>query len=98
MLSALVRLTPPKLRAERELLCEPFHVYPAPMAKTRLDALLVERGLFESRSRAAAAVMAGEGRLGSAGARGQKPGPLVPRGATVAGGQLAGYVARGRLE
>jgi 23S rRNA (cytidine1920-2'-O)/16S rRNA (cytidine1409-2'-O)-methyltransferase len=41
------------------------------MAKTRLDALLVERGLFESRSRAAAAVMAGEVRLGSAGARAQ---------------------------
>ncbi|MDQ3320553.1 MAG: S4 domain-containing protein, partial [Actinomycetota bacterium] len=34
------------------------------MVKTRLDALLVERGLFESRSRAAAAVMAGEVRLG----------------------------------
>src|SRR2546423_9622282 len=98
MLSALVRLTPPKLRAERELLCEPFHVYPAPMAKTRLDALLVERGLFESRSRAAAAVMAGGVRLGSAGGRGQKPGQLVPGDATVRGDQLSGYGWRGGLE
>src|SRR5437868_7837847 len=98
MLSALVRLTPPKLRAERELLCEPFHVYPAPMAKTRLDALLVERGLFESRSRAAAAVMAGEVRLGSAGARAQKPGQLVPGDATVTVDKLPGYVSRGGLK
>src|SRR5207248_9553452 len=98
MLSALVRLTPPKLRAERELLCEPFHVYPAPMAKTRLDALLVERGLFESRSRAAAAVMAGEVRLGSGGARAQKPGQLVPGDATVTVDELPGYVSRGGVK
>src|SRR3954467_3062066 len=32
-----------------------------PMTKSRLDSLLAERGLFESRTRAAAAVMAGEG-------------------------------------
>ena len=36
-----------------------------------------ERGLFESRSRAAAAVMAGEVRLGGDGARAEKPGQLV---------------------
>ena len=47
------------------------------MVKTRLDALLVERGLFESRSRAAAAVMAGEVRLGGEGDRAPKPGQLV---------------------
>jgi 23S rRNA (cytidine1920-2'-O)/16S rRNA (cytidine1409-2'-O)-methyltransferase len=37
--------------------------------KMRLDALLAERGLFASRSRAAASVLAGEVRLGSAGTR-----------------------------
>ena len=37
--------------------------YAAAVAKTRLDALLVGRGLFESRSRAAAAVLAGEARV-----------------------------------
>src|SRR5215475_1231537 len=47
------------------------------MARTRLDALLVERGLFESRSRAAAAVMAGEVRLGEDGPLADKPGQLV---------------------
>ena len=33
--------------------------------KVRLDTLLARRGLFPSRSRAAASVMAGEVRLGS---------------------------------
>jgi 23S rRNA (cytidine1920-2'-O)/16S rRNA (cytidine1409-2'-O)-methyltransferase len=45
--------------------------------KTRLDALLVERGMFESRSRAAAAVMAGEVRTGPERAPASKPGMLV---------------------
>src|SRR5947199_198801 len=45
------------------------------MARKRLDALMAERGLFESRSRAAAAVMAGEVRVGDEPAR--KPGQLV---------------------
>ncbi|MFL5827698.1 MAG: TlyA family RNA methyltransferase [Thermoleophilaceae bacterium] len=47
------------------------------MAKTRLDTLLVERGLFESRSRAAAAVIAGEVMLGQERRRADKPGQLV---------------------
>ena len=46
--------------------------------KRRLDRVLAERGLFESRSRAAAAVMAGQVRLGGTGARADKPGQLVP--------------------
>src|SRR5256885_8371528 len=36
-----------------------------PMTKRRLDSLLVERGLFDTRSRAAAAVLAGAVRIGS---------------------------------
>jgi 23S rRNA (cytidine1920-2'-O)/16S rRNA (cytidine1409-2'-O)-methyltransferase len=68
------------------------------MAKTRLDALLVERGLFESRSRAAAAVMAGEVRLGSGGARAEKPGQLVQQDADVAVDDLPGYVSRGGVK
>jgi 23S rRNA (cytidine1920-2'-O)/16S rRNA (cytidine1409-2'-O)-methyltransferase len=68
------------------------------MAKTRLDALLVERGLFESRSRAAAAVMAGEVRLGSDGARAQKPGQLVQGDAEVTVDDLPGYVSRGGVK
>ena len=44
------------------------------MAKLRLDTLLAQRGLFASRARAAASVMAGEVRLGgSGGERAAKP-------------------------
>jgi 23S rRNA (cytidine1920-2'-O)/16S rRNA (cytidine1409-2'-O)-methyltransferase len=68
------------------------------MAKTRLDTLLVERGLFESRSRAAAAVMAGEVRLGAGGARAEKPGQLVAADAALAVDDLPGYVSRGGVK
>jgi 23S rRNA (cytidine1920-2'-O)/16S rRNA (cytidine1409-2'-O)-methyltransferase len=47
------------------------------MAKVRLDTLLARRGLFASRARAAASVMAGEVRLGGSGERAAKPGQLV---------------------
>jgi 23S rRNA (cytidine1920-2'-O)/16S rRNA (cytidine1409-2'-O)-methyltransferase len=49
------------------------------MAKVRLDTLLAQRGLFDSRARAAASVMAGEVRVGDAGERAAKPGQLVAR-------------------
>ncbi|MET0810644.1 MAG: S4 domain-containing protein, partial [Thermoleophilaceae bacterium] len=45
------------------------------MSKQRLDSLLAERGLYESRSRAAAAVMAGDVQVGERPAR--KPGEMV---------------------
>ena len=41
--------------------------YPGAVPKRRLDSLLAERGLFPSRSRAAAAVLAGEVRIGGEG-------------------------------
>src|ERR1700730_6539159 len=47
------------------------------MGKRRLDTLLAERGLFSSRTRAAASVMAGEVRVGSGGRRAAKPGEMV---------------------
>src|SRR6478672_8003925 len=47
------------------------------MRKRRLDTLLAERGLFPSRSRAAASVMAGEVRVGTHGRRAAKPSELV---------------------
>jgi 23S rRNA (cytidine1920-2'-O)/16S rRNA (cytidine1409-2'-O)-methyltransferase len=47
------------------------------MARVRLDTLLAERGLFASRSRAAAAVMAGEVLLLPGRERATKPGQLV---------------------
>src|SRR3954462_15199577 len=71
--------------------------FPA-MAKVRLDTLLHRRGLFESRARAAAAVMAGEVRLGTDGARAAKPGQLVAEDVALAVGQRPRYVSRGGVK
>ncbi|MTD43008.1 TlyA family rRNA (cytidine-2'-O)-methyltransferase [Conexibacter sp. W3-3-2] len=68
------------------------------MPKVRLDTLLHERGLFASRSRAAASVMAGEVRLGTDGARAQKPGQLVPDDAVVTVDEAPRYVSRGGVK
>jgi 23S rRNA (cytidine1920-2'-O)/16S rRNA (cytidine1409-2'-O)-methyltransferase len=48
-----------------------------PMGRVRLDSLLAERGLYPSRSRAAAAVLAGDVHLGPGRRRAEKPGQLV---------------------
>src|SRR5919202_4153379 len=65
------------------------------MAKVRLDTLLHRRGLFESRARAAASVMAGEVRLGADGARAAKPGQLVTDDVAVSVDERPRYVSRG---
>jgi 23S rRNA (cytidine1920-2'-O)/16S rRNA (cytidine1409-2'-O)-methyltransferase len=65
------------------------------MAKTRLDTLLAERGLFPTRSRAAASVLAGEVRLGSARERAAKPGQLVAEDVVVAVAEAPDFVSRG---
>ncbi len=66
------------------------------MAKVRLDALLHQRGLFESRTRAAASVMAGAVRLGGAdGPRASKPGQLVAADAPLSVDAPPPYVSRG---
>jgi 23S rRNA (cytidine1920-2'-O)/16S rRNA (cytidine1409-2'-O)-methyltransferase len=68
------------------------------VAKRRLDTLLAERGLFETRSRAAAAVLAGEVRIGGHGARAQKPGELVAEDADVSIDERPRYVSRGGIK
>jgi 23S rRNA (cytidine1920-2'-O)/16S rRNA (cytidine1409-2'-O)-methyltransferase len=68
------------------------------MAKVRLDTLLHRRGLFESRARAAASVMAGEVRLGSDGSRAAKPGQLVTEDVAVAVDERPRYVSRGGIK
>ena len=65
------------------------------MPKTRLDALLVERGLYESRSRAAAAVLAGDVRLGGGGQRAAKPGQLVDPATAVEVARAPEWASRG---
>ena len=66
------------------------------MPKRRLDTLLAERGLFESRNRAAAAVMAGDVRVEDQPAR--KPGELVADDARLEVAPRPQFVSRGGLK
>ena len=63
--------------------------------KVRLDTLLAERGVFASRSRAAASVLAGEVLLGDARRRADKPGQLVAEDVLVAVAAEQEFVSRG---
>jgi 23S rRNA (cytidine1920-2'-O)/16S rRNA (cytidine1409-2'-O)-methyltransferase len=66
------------------------------VVKRRLDTLLAERGLFESRSRAAAAVIAGDVRVGGRPAR--KPGELVTDEAELTVAEAPPFVSRGGVK
>ena len=66
--------------------------------KSRLDALLVDRGLFETRSRAAAAVIAGDVRLVDGGDRTVKPGQMVTSDVRLAVSEGPRYVSRGGVK
>ena len=61
----------------------------------RLDALLAERGVFTSRSRAAASVIAGEVLLGAGRERARKPGQMVSDDVELAVAQADDFVSRG---
>ena len=63
------------------------------MGKTRLDALLVERGMAQSRERAKADIMGGNVIVG--GSRAVKPGVLVDSDASIEVRSLPEYVSRG---
>ncbi|HEX8976156.1 MAG TPA: TlyA family RNA methyltransferase [Solirubrobacteraceae bacterium] len=68
------------------------------MKRVRLDSLLSERGVFPSRARAAASVMAGEVLLLPGRRRAEKPGQLVPQDVEL---ELQGgpdYVSRGGVK
>jgi 23S rRNA (cytidine1920-2'-O)/16S rRNA (cytidine1409-2'-O)-methyltransferase len=68
------------------------------MAKRRLDTLLAERGLFPSRTRAAASVMAGEVRIGPGRRRAQKPGELVDPQEDLSVAERPAFVSRGGIK
>ena len=68
------------------------------MEKRRLDALLAERGLFSSRSRAAASVMAGEVRVGASQRRAAKPGEMVDVGEQLSVDERPRFVSRGGIK
>jgi 23S rRNA (cytidine1920-2'-O)/16S rRNA (cytidine1409-2'-O)-methyltransferase len=67
-------------------------------SKQRLDTLLAERGLFPSRSQAAASVMAGEVCVGEGRRRAQKPGEMVPCDAQLNVRERPRYVSRGGIK
>src|SRR3954469_3415428 len=68
------------------------------MRKRRLDTLLAERGLFPSRSRAAASVMAGEVSVGAHGRRAAKPSALVEVAAELTVQPRPRFVSRGGIK
>ena len=68
------------------------------MTRQRLDTVLAQRGLFPSRSRAAAAVMAGDIRLGDGTQAASKPGQLVAEDVPVTIAARAEYVSRGGIK
>jgi 23S rRNA (cytidine1920-2'-O)/16S rRNA (cytidine1409-2'-O)-methyltransferase len=68
------------------------------MSRVRLDSLLAERGLFESRSRAAAAVLAGAVHVGPGRRRAEKPGQLVEPTVELAVDGPPPFVSRGGVK
>jgi len=69
-----------------------------PGARVRLDPLLAERGRFESRTRAAAAVIAGQVHLGPGRRRAEKPGQLVLPDVELNVAAPPPYVSRGGIK
>jgi 23S rRNA (cytidine1920-2'-O)/16S rRNA (cytidine1409-2'-O)-methyltransferase len=84
----------------RSALCDVGHRgargYSAAVPKRRLDSLLADRGLYESRSRAAAAVLAGD--VTVAGRQARKPGELVADDSDVAVAAAPPFVSRGGIK
>jgi 23S rRNA (cytidine1920-2'-O)/16S rRNA (cytidine1409-2'-O)-methyltransferase len=68
------------------------------MGKRRLDTLLAERGLFPSRTRAAASIMAGEVRIGRGERRAAKPGELIDVEEVLAVDQPRAFISRGGIK
>jgi 23S rRNA (cytidine1920-2'-O)/16S rRNA (cytidine1409-2'-O)-methyltransferase len=66
--------------------------------RVRIDTLLAERGLYDSRSRAAAAVLAGDVLLGVGRQRAEKPGQLVAADVEIAVTAPPPYVSRGGIK
>jgi 23S rRNA (cytidine1920-2'-O)/16S rRNA (cytidine1409-2'-O)-methyltransferase len=69
-----------------------------PVPRVRLDSLLAERGLFESRTRAAAAVLAGTVHLGPGRRRADKPGQMVDPAIELEVDAPPPYVSRGGVK
>lgn len=68
------------------------------MKRVRLDSLLCDRGLYPSRARAAASVLAGEVRLLPDRRAASKPGQMVPEDVEVEVADAPQYVSRGAIK
>jgi 23S rRNA (cytidine1920-2'-O)/16S rRNA (cytidine1409-2'-O)-methyltransferase len=66
--------------------------------RVRIDNLLSQRGIFPSRSRAAASVMAGEVLLGAGRRRATKPGQLVPEDVELEVLEAPRFASRGGIK
>lgn len=66
--------------------------------RQRVDVLLVERGLFESRAKAAAAIMAGDVQVARGGRRINKPGQTIETDAELLVAERDRYVSRGGIK
>jgi 23S rRNA (cytidine1920-2'-O)/16S rRNA (cytidine1409-2'-O)-methyltransferase len=66
--------------------------------RVRIDSLLSQRGLFPSRSQAAASVMAGDVLLGPGRRRASKPGELVPEDVELELVRAPQFVSRGGIK
>src|SRR4030081_1564322 len=79
--------------------CEPHHSYrSAVVNRVRLDTLLSQRGVFDSRSRAAASVLAGDVFLLPERRRADKPGQLFPEDVEIEVAQAPPFVSRGGIK
>jgi 23S rRNA (cytidine1920-2'-O)/16S rRNA (cytidine1409-2'-O)-methyltransferase len=68
------------------------------MKRVRLDSLLSQRGVFPSRARAAASVIAGDVLLLPDRRRAEKPGQLVPEDVQIEVAQAPQFVSRGGIK
>ena len=68
------------------------------MRRVRLDSLLSDRGLFDSRSRAAASVLAGDVLLLPDRRRAEKPGQMVPEDVELEVAARPAFVSRGGIK
>ena len=66
--------------------------------RVRVDVLLVDRGVFDSRAKAAAAILAGDVQLKNGGRRINKPGQTVPDDIELIVAERNRYVSRGGIK
>src|SRR5947209_14265445 len=79
-------------------LCDLDHVRLTAVKRVRLDALLSHRGVFPSRARAAASVLAGDVMLLPERRRAQKPGQLVPEDVEIEVSAPPEFASRGGIK